>query len=349
MPLRKTANTATVSVAYMRPLLEWLQKQAIPLEPLLRASGILPALLADNGQRISAHNFHELLQRASSISAKPHLGLELGTHVDILNYGNLAGALLTCARMGDFLDMVLTHERVLQDVLKTRILIEGAQARLIFSVDRAFVAIAPLLVEKEITETVYAGRYCLNLDVWPKVLRFEHARPADIAPYVSAFPGVALEFSARENAIVFDTALLDLPPRFYSTTAVADTLTVLTQREPARALPNLVSLLKRECRMMLADGIPEIGMIARQFALSRRTLQRQLQLADTSFLKVLTEVRHECALELLQTTALSVEDIAQQLGFSEARSFRQAFRRWTGLSPDGYRDRCLANATFVSG
>jgi len=338
MPFRNAPTAATVSVAYLRPLLEWLQKQEVPVEPLLHASGIPPACLSDNGHRVSAQHFQALLQGARAATGDPHLGLALGAQVDILAYGNLAGVLLTCTRMRDILDTVLTHEHVLQDVIKTRLAIDGRQACLSFHVDAALAGVAQLLVEKELAEAVYAARYCLNRDVWPTGLRFRHARPADTTPYTLVFPGVALEFSATENAILFEAVLLDLPPRFCSTTAVADTLTVLVQGAPARGLSNLIPLLKRECRLKLADGMLGIDTMARHFALSRRTLQRQLSLADTSFQQVLTEVRHECARELLQTTTLPVEDIAQQLGFSDARSFRQAFRRWTGLSPDGYRD-----------
>lgn len=339
MQHRNAPTTASVSVAYLRPLLEWLQSQEVPVEPLLRASGIVPACLTDNGHRVSAQHFQALLQGASTTTRAPHLGLALGAQVDILAYGNLAGVLLTCIRMRDILDTVLTYEHVLQDVVKTRLSINGTEARLSFHVDASLAGVAQLLVEKEISEAVYAARYCLNRDLWPKALHFRHVRPADITPYTSVFPGVSLEFSATENAILFDAVLLDLPPRFCSTTAVADTLTVLAQGTSVRSLPNLIPLLKRECRLKLADGMPGIDDMARHFALSRRTLQRQLHLADTSFQQVLTDVRHECARELLQTTQLPVEDIAQQLGFSEARSFRQAFRRWTGLSPDAYRDR----------
>ncbi|WP_286395926.1 helix-turn-helix domain-containing protein [Acinetobacter towneri] len=32
-------------------------------------------------------------------------------------------------------------------------------------------------------------------------------------------------------------------------------------------------------------------------------------------------------------------EISQQLGFSELREFRRAFKRWTGLSPSLYKSQ----------
>ncbi len=46
---------------------------------------------------------------------------------------------------------------------------------------------------------------------------------------------------------------------------------------------------------------------------------------------------------LLKRTGLSVERIAQTVGFSERVSFYQAFRLKYGMSPTQYRDKCTAN------
>jgi transcriptional regulator GlxA family with amidase domain len=91
----------------------------------------------------------------------------------------------------------------------------------------------------------------------------------------------------------------------------------------------------------LRDRIGEpstLSDIARHAAISPRTLNRRFreQTAMTPLQWLLTQrVRH--AQELLETTALSVEDIARHCGFGTAINLRQHFTRRVKMSPLAYR------------
>lgn len=69
---------------------------------------------------------------------------------------------------------------------------------------------------------------------------------------------------------------------------------------------------------------------------SPRSLHRLLAREGTSYFHITESVRIERARRLL-LAGLSTEDVAERLGYSDARSFRRAFKRWTRLTPSDFR------------
>ncbi len=60
-------------------------------------------------------------------------------------------------------------------------------------------------------------------------------------------------------------------------------------------------------------------------------------LTGFGFHNYLTHTRLQAAERLLRETELSMTEIAEQCGFSEANHFGNVFRRWNGISPSAYR------------
>lgn len=82
---------------------------------------------------------------------------------------------------------------------------------------------------------------------------------------------------------------------------------------------------------------PTLEGVASQLHLSPRTLRRHLKEQGTNFQTIFNNVRKEMAIGLLKETRLSVEEISSQLNFSDTANFRNAFKRWTGMSPGAFR------------
>jgi transcriptional regulator GlxA family with amidase domain len=110
----------------------------------------------------------------------------------------------------------------------------------------------------------------------------------------------------------------------------------IVHREPTADSGSLEPTM-RWMRDHLGDPLT-LADIARHAAISPRTLNRRFreQTSLTPLQWLLTQrVRH--AQELLETTTLSIEEIATHCGFGTAINLRQHFTRRLSLSPQAYR------------
>jgi AraC-like DNA-binding protein len=88
----------------------------------------------------------------------------------------------------------------------------------------------------------------------------------------------------------------------------------------------------------MKTGEVSLVSISRQMGKSCRSLQREIQSYGLSFREMLDRVRQERAFFLLCKKGLSIHEVAWELRFSDASSFCHAFRRWTGKSPEQFRE-----------
>lgn len=88
----------------------------------------------------------------------------------------------------------------------------------------------------------------------------------------------------------------------------------------------------------LNSGVPHQEKIATTLNMSLRNLQRKLKEEGASFKSILDETRCELSRQYLRGSDRSIIEIGFLLGFSESSNFARAFRRWTGVSPNEYRE-----------
>jgi len=100
---------------------------------------------------------------------------------------------------------------------------------------------------------------------------------------------------------------------------------------------DVVSRCRAEVLQHIESGEMTEQDMAKQLHMSRRTLQRRLAEADTTYLRLVDETRKDLALRFMEDATRSITDVAFTLGFSQHSAFTRAFRRWTGVNPTEYR------------
>ncbi|GAB4521058.1 MAG: hypothetical protein Kow00133_07830 [Amphiplicatus sp.] len=92
----------------------------------------------------------------------------------------------------------------------------------------------------------------------------------------------------------------------------------------------------------LAAGVAEQPAVARRLGVSVATLRRRLAESGATFRGLRHEVLGEKAARMLDQ-GRAVSDVAEALGFADARSFSRAFKAWRGVTPAAYAARRAAD------
>lgn len=101
----------------------------------------------------------------------------------------------------------------------------------------------------------------------------------------------------------------------------------------------LVARAQRWMEKSLQRGF-SLGELARQLAVSERTLNRRFKRAmGKAPLHYLQTLRIDVAKRLLETRELTMDAVSQRVGYGDLSTFRRLFRRETGLSPREYQRR----------
>jgi AraC-like DNA-binding protein len=188
------------------------------------------------------------------------------------------------------------------------------------------------------------ARMAIRKKIVPVVLELPQV-PKKCGPYEKYFgnpirPGKAIRigFTAQDAARPFLTEDASMWNFFE-----ADLKQRLSDLETETATKQRVKSALIE---MLPSGQSTIEEAASRLAMSKRTLQRQLNQESSSYKEVLNSTRLALAEHYLSRSAISPPEISFLLGYQDSNSFLRAFKSWTGATPGEYRSENLSVATL---
>jgi AraC-like DNA-binding protein len=99
--------------------------------------------------------------------------------------------------------------------------------------------------------------------------------------------------------------------------------------------------MREKIATLLPSGDFSQERLACLMNMSVSTLHRRLKAEQTSYRKILDEVRCDLAVYHLNRTTESISEIAYHLGFGDVSNFSHACQRWLNTSPRAYRKKKL--------
>jgi AraC-like DNA-binding protein len=326
-----------IPLHFPRLLTEVAAEQGADRAALLDGTGITPKMFESADARISARQYSQLIRNALRLTGNPGLGIDLGRRVRVPNLGMLGLAAMSSADVRAALDLWIRYYRMIAPFWDLSYEVNG---EVITLTAREAISLDPLqMIATEIllVSILSLNHQLLGRDLPCCELRLSYPEPPHAARYADLVPGVPILFGQPLTQLDVHAAFLD--ERMPS----ADPVTArVAERQCATSLSPRVSpegLLAQVRRMLEAKPgrypLPEI--VADVLQTSPRTLRRSLDEMGTSYQELIDKARCKHATELLTGTDLSINEIAERLGFSEGRALRRAFKRWTGRTAARYR------------
>jgi AraC-like DNA-binding protein len=326
------------SVLGLGALLRTMQDAGVGLDALCAGTGVSPQALSDPEARMSQRQKISLFANVQRLSPDPGVGLRAGQRQRMSDFAVFGYAMASSATFADAVRFGIEHVRLAGPVLEKSFRVEGGQA--IFEGHDA-VDLGPLL--PLVTEFWFSSTQALMSRVLERPfpshrLLLPYAAPPHAALYEQVL-GCPVSFDTGVMQWHFDAALLAEPlPNANPIAAKVCAEFCGRMLESFDGESPLVKTIRQAC-LNSAGGFPGVDEMAARLHLSPRTLHRRLAEAGTGYQDILDELRRRLAIEFLQRTGLSIDQIAYRSGFSDVSNFRKAFKKWTGQSPAHFRSR----------
>ncbi|WP_101760124.1 AraC family transcriptional regulator [Oceanicoccus sp. KOV_DT_Chl] len=300
--------------------------------------------LFNHRKRISPAEYLAILEQSLQPTAATGLGFQYGKLLNLAGAGTVGQLLMSCNNIEQAIEHFMEFFPLLSLSMQFNLSWNGDICTI--EVDRICKQEVSKPTQWLLTESLFYCWLHQTRFMTGKPLRyhrasFKYAKPPHWKMYESMF-GCEVEFDAPSNSISIDR-------EFFKSK-------ITTANEPVR------NIKERHCREVLVHwqsrfsiceqinttlaktlpDIPSLEAMAQQLNLSKSSLYRKLRDNGNNYQTIVDKFRRSQAIMYLSDTELTICEIAEQLGFSDASNFRRAFKKWTGYKPSELREGSVA-------
>jgi AraC-like DNA-binding protein len=333
------ARQSTMSIRVLRGLVSEIEQVGVPRIRFLRAAGLEADQLDAVDARLPRSKIFHSCEVAIDLTGDPALGLHWGDRMNANAFIPVSHMIAHAASLRHGLQSLSQFEPLISDEPCYELLEDDDSV----TVRAPNVAGESSVVQRFTAEAVVTGFFRLvrsfTADARPARVSFEHAAPAYHPEYQRIFEQ-AVRFEQPFSEIVFDRALLNAPSP-HKDEGVHEALRALAERSILR-LAQHAPYAVRVRDLLVQQGYPQrmdMETVARSLGLSVRSLRRRLASEGKSFHEVESDALATIAKHLLRDKQRTIQQAADDMGFSDTTTFHRAFKRWTGTTPSAYQDR----------
>lgn len=330
-------DNASLVPSGARVLLALVEDRGLSPNEVCRGLGFTYEELVRQDTSLSYKQMRLLIVRAQRMLDEPALGLAMGARETPISWGLPGLALLTCETYGEAMKYALVHQQSIGALLLYQAEMREREIRMEVRPKWFDLQIEAVLVEEAFASIVAVSRCLLGPTFSPLRVDFAFRRPADEDIYRRFFQ-CPVRFAAGINRLTIDAHWLGARLPGY------ERITSRMVREKLNSLlpvpigrNDLIESVANRMRAGMEEPHSQ-KELAQMVNVSDRTLRRRLSNQKVTYRGMRDEARYECARELLDNSTMSIAQIAEAVGYADARAFRRAFKRWSGSLPTEFRE-----------
>ena len=311
-------------------------------DSLLRAAHIRRRDVGNYDAFIPLRAAIQATESAAEVTATPDFGRRLAQRQGIEILGPVGVAARTSATVADALAIFGTYMAAYSPVIAIRVapLTDPLRSFLAieFLLDNA--PPHPQTTELSLGVSLRVLRFLMGAEYAPMAVHLPHDPLTPKSDYVRYF-GCTPQFAARAAGFTVRTADLRRPLHRDDVAhrAVVDYLNGITPHDAG-----MVESVRAIVRQLLPTGAATLDVVAAQFNLHPKTLQRRLAEENTTFAALVEQVRKDAADRYLRSTGISLTHLARELGYAEQSVLTRSCKRWFGTGPAAYRNQTRSPA-----
>ncbi len=328
----------TMPINYVRMIARELHLTEQDLYKLLEDTALNPVDLQGGQATLTVTEQFTVMRNALTLSQDPALGFRLGKWLHISAHGQMGVAAVTSSNLKEAIYALCDYAQLRAPFLHINPQTTGDQLVLVVHCTVEIdVGIRPLLMECICMLIQQLIEFVITRDLVEAEIVFDYAAPAYANAYKQGFHSPVI-FNGERVEYRLPLTLLDTLCPTSDHTAHQQAIRLCSSMlEEIEGDKTIAAQVKR---ILLASTPGSLSQeaVAQQLCITPRTLIRRLKREETNYREVQENVLSELARKYLSEKGMSVEVIAVLLGYSDTANFRRAFKRWSAMTPQQYRD-----------
>jgi AraC-like DNA-binding protein len=317
--------------------------------PLLRKAGIRAEDVGRYDAFVPMRGVNEALESAADVTGAADFGRRLAQRQGIEILGPVGVAARTAATVADAMGIFANFMAAYSPAVSVQV------APLRDRPDRTFLEFRFLLeglpahaqgIELSLGVTLNVLRLLLGAQYVPLSTHLTHKPLAPVDEYREYF-GCRTHFAEPRAGFTIRTTDLSrsISHDELAHHAVVEYLTgVIGPRGP-----QMSHSVRTIARQLLPTGAVSREVIAAQFNMHPKTLQRRLAEEGTTFYDLIDGMRRDTAEHYLRDTDIDLSHLTRELGYTEQSVLTRSCKRWFGVGPAAYRRAARGELTASIG